>query len=243
MHNLLLLNENMFTVEELPSAQKVSLMFWQSKQNIPSGYCCTCKEGANYICNDGLGVFLFKFMHRHQEAHMAKTESLTLVFHGIMQTKRKLKKKKNAKSHLFSLQGWHAVIYFNHLCSTNSSYRQSEKNNSNNLRENNKKLSIGWLCKVKYKPLVPWMQMKRLDFSIQQVHVSTQSSDHVLIKGEFEKVKFRLSCRNNKSWFCEPSLNVESLKPHRINAKIKPRSGSGSVSWSDTRLENHSSVE
>lgn len=152
-------------------------------------------------------------------------------------------KKKNAKSHLFSLQGWHAVIYFNHLCSTNSSYRQSEKNNSNNLRENNKKLSIGWLCKVKYKPLVPWMQMKRLDFSIQQVHVSTQSSDHVLIKGEFEKVKFRLSCRNNKSWFCEPSLNVESLKPHRINAKIKPRSGSGSVSWSDTRLENHSSVE
>lgn len=94
MHNLLLLNENMFTVEELPSAQKVSLTFWQSKQNIPSGYCCTCKEGANYICNDGLGVFLFKFMHRHQEPHMAKTESLTLVFHGIMQTKRKLKKKK-----------------------------------------------------------------------------------------------------------------------------------------------------
>lgn len=91
MHNLLLLSENMFTVVELPSAQKVSLMFWQSKQNIPSGYCCTCKEGANYICNDGLGVFLFKFMHRHQETQMAKSEILTLVFHGIMQSKRKLK--------------------------------------------------------------------------------------------------------------------------------------------------------
>lgn len=91
MHNLLLLSENMFTVEELPSAQKVSLMFWQSKQNIPSGYCCTCKEGANYICDDGLGVFLFKSMHRHREAQMAKSESLTSVFCGIMQAKRKLK--------------------------------------------------------------------------------------------------------------------------------------------------------
>lgn len=91
MHNLLLLSENMFAVVELPSAQKVSLMFWQSKQNMPSGYCCTCKEGANYICNDGLGVFLFKFMQRHQEAQMAKSEILTLVFHGIMQSKRKLK--------------------------------------------------------------------------------------------------------------------------------------------------------
>lgn len=94
MHNLLLLSENMFTVEELPSAQKVGLMFWQSKQNIPSGYCCTCKEGANYICNDGLGgffVFFFKFMHRPQEAQMAKSEILTLVFHGIIHAKRKLK--------------------------------------------------------------------------------------------------------------------------------------------------------
>lgn len=91
MHNLLLLSENMFAVEELPSAQKVSLMFWQSKQNIPSGYCCICKEDANYICSDGLSVFLFKFMHRHQEAQMAKSEILTLVFHGIMQAKIKLK--------------------------------------------------------------------------------------------------------------------------------------------------------
>lgn len=67
MHNLLLLSENMFTVEELPSAQKVGLMFWQSKQNIPSGYCCTCKEGANYICNDELGGF-FGFFQIHAQA-------------------------------------------------------------------------------------------------------------------------------------------------------------------------------
>lgn len=81
----------MFAVEELHSAQKVSLMFWQSKQNIPSGYCRTRKEDANYICNDGLGVFLFKFMNRHQEAQMAKSEILTFAFHGIMQAKRKFK--------------------------------------------------------------------------------------------------------------------------------------------------------
>lgn len=83
MQNIFLLSENMFPVEELPSAQKVSLMFWQLKQNIPSGYCCTCKEGVSYICNDGLGVFLFKFVHIHQEAHMAKSEILTLVCYGL----------------------------------------------------------------------------------------------------------------------------------------------------------------
>lgn len=89
MHNLFLLSENIFAVEELPSAQQVSLMFWQLKQNIPSGYCCTCKEGANYICNDGLGVFLFKFMHRHQEAQTVKSEILTLVFYSFFSIKEK----------------------------------------------------------------------------------------------------------------------------------------------------------
>jgi len=83
MHNLFLLSENMFAAEGLPSAQKVSLMFWQSKRNLPSGYCFTFKECADYICNDGLGAFLSTFMYRHQEAQTAKSEILTLVFYSF----------------------------------------------------------------------------------------------------------------------------------------------------------------
>lgn len=94
MHNLSLLRENLFTVEELPSEQKVGLVFWQLKQNIPSGYCRTCKEDANYICNYLLGFFNLQI---HAQASRHPNSKKWIFYFGVLLLQHYIKKEEMEK--------------------------------------------------------------------------------------------------------------------------------------------------